>query len=987
MVGIVSGHSLGLDATSAATLAERGRLGESALGQSGERSWVNVATGNLVVQDVDAFVASQGLDLTALRTYNSQGLMDDDNGDNWSNGFYARQLQFAGDAGSRGDLTRTAADGSRAVYRFDAEHTAQACRPTYVSTAGAGAYDTIVYSDSTFTWTDGASGASETYTVHGANTARLASATDHRGGATRYTYDANGYLTAVRDSTLGANDRDFVNDANGRVLYARQGTHVQRQLIVNGEVLGRYGETVNDKEARNADGSPVFTTSANFNFGYEAAGGDTPDTAVRLHTVGAGDTLESIARGSYGDSRLWYHIAEANGMTGNADLKAGQLIRIPGAQTGANNADTFRPYQPVEIVGDTSPNMPMPPRKKPSFLAQLLTLVISIIAANVLGAIPGSIISQHVAIATGVQEEFSWKQVGMAAVSAWATQNLGSIGLAVQTASPGFDAVANAAIANTLTQGIGVATGMQEKFSWQSVAASAVGAGVGQAVGSALGMNNPGFRKLSFGEQLGTRLVTSLAAGSAAAIARGGRTTVQQIALDAFGNALGYSVMDAMRTDPTEIPLTQDQRDAMAMGSGPLNPSAAARAMMLTRYDLRSNFAPTGEADEFEPIGGAEPGLSVTDAGMAMSPEALRKQEIGDRNLADTITGPVQDADMHKRGPRASAGDVACYRDLESEMTGWPVDKIFRANDPNHYVLAAFKDGTWNKRPGDDLLDIRPGNDYTNVGLTHLLSRNQSANFRAEYFSGVGTDWYTKHFSGATGFGVTLRAEAAYRWISDNVNEIRAGNSSATFSFLAVGFSRGSLEARMLLRMLDERGIPDYTSKYEVMTGEANSLVRYERNIIAPRESNLNAVLFDTVTTGAGDFYNVDLPARAQVYHVIARDEMRTLFPSAPLARVGQAMSPSWFERVVAGDHSDIGNNHDRGGIGDMNLKLAHQFMTQKLGLPMMPIPTAYTPAPETMWIHDMRGEGGAAPLSNSPFVRPLAPRYQPLQPIPTPYR
>jgi hypothetical protein len=89
---------------------------------------------------------------------------------------------------------------------------------------------------------------------------------------------------------------------------------------------------------------------------------------------------------------------------------------------------------------------------------------------------------------------------------------------------------------------------------------------------------------------------------------------------------------------------------------------------------------------------------------------------------------------------------------------------------------------------------------------------------------------------------------------------------------------------------------------------------------------------------------------------------------------------------VLAGDHSDIGNNHDRGGLGDLNLKLAYQFVTQNLGLPMAPIPAAYTPMPQNMWIHDMRGNQGVAPADNSPFVRPVAPRYLPLQSTPNPY-
>jgi len=186
----------------------------------------------------------------------------------------------------------------------------------------------------------------------------------------------------------------------------------------------------------------------------------------------------------------------------------------------------------------------------------------------------------------------------------------------------------------------------------------------------------------------------------------------------------------------------------------------------------------------------------------------------------------------------------------------------------------------------------------------------------------------------------------------------------------------------MLLRAIDQRGIPDYASRYEV-TIAGQPQTRYARNIVEPGQAGLSAVLFDTVTTGVGDLYDADLPQRAQVYHPIARDERRALFPSAPLARPGQAMSGSWFQPVLPGDHSDIGNNHDRGGLGDLNLQLAHQFMTRSLGLPMMAIPGAYQPEPAKMWIHDMRGAGGGARPDAAPFERPLSPRYLPSRPIP----
>src|SRR5205085_7737977 len=130
------------------------------------------------------------------------------------------------------------------------------------------------------------------------------------------------------DSQQDANDRTFINDATGKVLYVNQQGHIQRQSIVNGEVLGRYGEAVNDNEPRTLLGVPDFKTIADFSFGFKASGGNTPFMADQIHTVGAGDTMQALAQAYYGDSRLWYRIAEANGLASNTDLQAGQTLKI-----------------------------------------------------------------------------------------------------------------------------------------------------------------------------------------------------------------------------------------------------------------------------------------------------------------------------------------------------------------------------------------------------------------------------------------------------------------------------------------------------------------------------------------------------------------------------------------------------------------------------------------------------------------------------------
>ena len=90
------------------------------MGRGGERVFVNTATGNLVIQNVDETVTSRGLDLALLRTYNSQGLRNDDNGDNWRLGLYRRVYGLTGVLNTAGStVTKVFGDGAEIVYRYD----------------------------------------------------------------------------------------------------------------------------------------------------------------------------------------------------------------------------------------------------------------------------------------------------------------------------------------------------------------------------------------------------------------------------------------------------------------------------------------------------------------------------------------------------------------------------------------------------------------------------------------------------------------------------------------------------------------------------------------------------------------------------------------------------------------------------------------------------------------------------------------------------
>src|SRR4051812_23562837 len=92
MVAIVSGDSLGLSLSSLATLGQNGTGGSANTGRSGEQAFVNAATGNLVLQDLDDSFVARGDDLAALRTYNSQAKMVGGVQDSWAVGAVRQRL-------------------------------------------------------------------------------------------------------------------------------------------------------------------------------------------------------------------------------------------------------------------------------------------------------------------------------------------------------------------------------------------------------------------------------------------------------------------------------------------------------------------------------------------------------------------------------------------------------------------------------------------------------------------------------------------------------------------------------------------------------------------------------------------------------------------------------------------------------------------------------------------------------------------------------
>jgi len=194
MVAIVSGNSLGLNLTSKGVQGGDGVQGDPNAGNGAEQVYVNAATGNLVLQQVQDELVAAGLDVPSVLTYNSLGALQDDNKDNFTLGATVGVAQMAVASGTINAtgraLRRIAFDGSQQTFTWDAS------KSRYVCINGTGAFDTVTWSGSTYTWIDGATQVKETYNAAGQLTTR----TDAAGNTLTFSYAA-GQLTGIADAS------------------------------------------------------------------------------------------------------------------------------------------------------------------------------------------------------------------------------------------------------------------------------------------------------------------------------------------------------------------------------------------------------------------------------------------------------------------------------------------------------------------------------------------------------------------------------------------------------------------------------------------------------------------------------------------------------------------------------------------------------------------------------------------------------------------
>jgi hypothetical protein len=165
-------------------------------------------------------------------------------------------------------------------------------------------------------------------------------------------------------------------------------------------------------------------------------------------------------------------------------------------------------------------------------------------------------------MAIGAQKDFNWTQVGLAALGGAVSGGmmnstpLGPMGGAAVEAP---QVIARAAISSALNQGIAVATGLQKDFSWSNVAFAAVGAGLSHAMNGALGLNAPSGGPSGF-DRFALSTMSGFASGMTMNALRGGQMTAAQVATDAFGNALGNSIAGQLGRSSEQEQKSQQSR-------------------------------------------------------------------------------------------------------------------------------------------------------------------------------------------------------------------------------------------------------------------------------------------------------------------------------------------------------------------------------------------------------------------------------------------
>ncbi|SFO54359.1 YD repeat-containing protein [Variovorax sp. PDC80] len=571
-------------------------------------------------------------------------------------------------------------------------------------------------------------------------------------GYSVFVYDVNGHVKAASDPNGGRTFTYWTN-AEGQVLQRDEymsGAYMplglpnknrsHRYFYFDGKRVGNVGNDGTEREdyaqqlARepNASGPDskykkfTPTNSADFDENYQPINSYYPSATPGNYTVRAGDTLESIARAVWGDASLWYMLADANGLDGqpSAPLVANTVLVVPNRVTNVHNtSETFRPYDPGKAMGDTSPTLPepfFPPSKdkeKCGGFGQIIQVVVTAVVAYFTGyylgwgvaggaaaGAAGSIAGQTAGIAMGVQDSFSWKAVGLAAIGGAVGGVLNVEGLLPKVDNLFVDGAIRGAVGSVATQGLAVVTGLQQKFDWRGVAAAAAGGAVSAWVGQqVLPKSLDAFSRT---------LASQMAGGVVNAAVRGGSVSralpgiMADVVGSTIGNALGDSIAAANTNGSVPGPVSADERSRILgyFVDGPgdgiprvngldFSQDAAMRKMALDPYNL----------SDFRGVAPTSPGSTTLDI-----EKAQQRVYVTGRKPVYDFGDPLEGGDV---GDQFAAGSVRVMRGNAVGRGGVevldPVPSTVNGVSVNQRTDALFQLGATLSGAGDLYRDIK----------------------------------------------------------------------------------------------------------------------------------------------------------------------------------------------------------------------------------------------------------------------------------------
>jgi YD repeat-containing protein len=406
-----------------------------------------------------------------------------------------------------------------------------------------------------------------------------------------YYYTNTGELMYVRgtNTTVEGHDRFMVSNRDGQVMFRRDGKKLQDYYYSNGQVLGTAGNLL-------TPGQTAFASDFSSNVQSQS---EMALTSPGTYTVQSGDTLQSIAGKLWGDSSLWYVLADANGIESNSLLTDGVQLSIPSVnETLHNTSSTFKPYNASSIIGasEAQPMAPPAPSQCGTMLVMLVVIVVAAIvtygastaftgtaacassvgtagtasvgaaaagtaatgmgvtggaiAGAAVGAMAGNAAGQLVGMAIGQQDGFDLGSMFKAGVRGALSAGVGAIAGSIVGTSTEIGAIASR---SALQAGgnylVNRAMTGEGGFSWAGIAANVAGSVAGYYAGKQIAGDGTDANLLMMRD-----MASNFAGGWAENSARqwlgiGGKREWSDIAIDAFGNAVGNSIVGSYQKE------------------------------------------------------------------------------------------------------------------------------------------------------------------------------------------------------------------------------------------------------------------------------------------------------------------------------------------------------------------------------------------------------------------------------------------------------